>query len=401
MILFFPSEAPWRGEAKEMIAYGVSVTRVPNKIMEDNKLRRKILGIPMFPIVAITLAILLAGGAALAGFMMTREVPSTISVVGVDACEVYADEGLTIPLTDLAFSDIMVGETTDPITFWVRNESDESGYPFYVALSQSGLNSLLTLYEDANGLVPEYSDVLPIPTDSDYQEGYWEAGSPATSILGGIDASVTLVEVADISGFPSSGTLYCEGEAITYTGLRAYEPKGDDTPGYWTEGTSAILAGDIGPTNDFIVISDSSPRFPESGGVVKIDDEMISYGNMRWGGSAQVLEECIRGVEGTLAADHVIDSTVTLMEWVDPIPGSAEILAGFTGCTRGAHDTTAAAHGAVAISQAEWVGETGGDLYELEPQAVLPVTIYLEADPDISRGDYPFTTIIIAQEEMF
>ena len=101
----------------------------------------------------------------------------------------------------------------------------------------------------------------------------------------------------------------------------------------------------------------------------------------------------------SVAAEHAVNSIVTLMAWTDPIPGSPEVLAALTGCARGAEGSTAAAHAdGVAIAQAEWVPETGGDILELYPGEVLPVSVFLVADSGIPRGDYPFITTILAQD---
>lgn len=360
---------------------------------------KRFLGIPI-PVVAVTLAILLVGGGVLAAFFMQRDIPTTISIVGVDEAEVYQDSECTILLTDLAFGDIMPGETTGTMTFYVKNNSDPSGSPFYVALSQTGLDLMLTLVEDANGVVPADPDVLPLVTGSDYEDGYWQAGSPVTTILGGIDASADLIEVASIDGFPSSSLLYCEGEIIFYASLRQYVAEGAEIPGYWqdTAMTSTVLVY-MTSSSDFIAIVPGT--FPDTG-TVRVDNEIISYSSIEVVNSERhELTGIVRGLDGTTATTHNADIAVTWVEWVEPIPGDAEILAAFTGCIRGAEETTAAAHGEVEISQAGWVEETGGSLYELYPGEILPVTVYLEADLAIARGDFPFITIILAQDSPF
>lgn len=372
-------------------------------------MKRRFLGIPI-PIVAIALVVLLTAGGVMAAFFMQRDIGSQVQIVGAGA-EVYQDDACTEPLVELDFGDIEAGATSEPATFYVKNESDE-GYDIYIALSQDDLDPLLTLSEDANGTVPEDPDELPLATGTDYVEGYWQAGSPATTILGGVDLTAPIIEVASIDGFDASGDLYCEGEVIAYTGLRAYVAEGEGTPevpGYWTPVQPEVSLGlknDMSETTtDDIYLGGTELVFTPSGTVL-IDDEAISYTSIRVSApSGQYLEGITRGIDGTTPASHVATTRVYQAEWVEPIPGipgDAEILAAFLSCTRGAHDTTAAAHAnGVAISQADWVGEVGGDTYNLAPNGVLPVVVYLDANSEIDRGDYPFTLFVLAQDTQF
>lgn len=251
-------------------------------------MKKRFLGLPV-PIIAVGLAVLLIGGGVLAALVMQRDIESTVQIVGAGA-EVYQDEACTIPLTTLDFGAIEAGGTTASIPFWVKNESD-GGYDIYLALSQTGLDSLLALFEDSNGAVPEDPAVLQLG------EAGW-------------------VE---------------------------------------TETTTTTRGGDLTPAGTNIQIT-SSAGFPTDGGMVKIDDEIMSYNAIKIAGAYWSLDGLVRGLEGTTAATHASGSVVTLLELANPT---------------------------------------------LAPGEVLPVVVYLEADPTITRADYPFTLTVYAQDIAF
>jgi hypothetical protein len=334
-------------------------------------------------ILAVVLAVLLVGGGVLAAFFWTKSIPSTVKIVGGEV-EAFQDEECTIPLTALDYGELRAGETTDTVTFWLKNIGDD---PLYAAIAQDELDSLLILYQGAGNVVPADPSRLKLQTGTDYVAGYWQAGTPSTTILTGINASATTVEVASITSFTSTGKLYCQGEVIAYTGLRAYQPEGS---GSWQPtATTTTLQYDINTTA--ITVSASNTAFPASG-TIKIEDELISYPSKVDG----QFSNCVRGFASTIAAAHTSGKTITLMTWA---AGSPEVKAAFTGCTRGAEGTVAASHSAsVAISKAEWIGETGGALYNLAAGAKLAVSTYLTADPTITRSDKPFTVIVEAKD---
>ena len=74
-------------------------------------MKRRIYGIPVPIAICLALALMATAG-VMAALLIQRDVPSTVSVVGIDDAEVYSDQACTTPLTSLAFSDIMQGETT-------------------------------------------------------------------------------------------------------------------------------------------------------------------------------------------------------------------------------------------------------------------------------------------------
>jgi hypothetical protein len=335
----------------------------------------------------MVLVLLLVTGGVLAAFLWNKQVPSTVKISGVSGAEAYSNADCTTPLTALDFGAIKPGQTTNPVAFWVKNGSDAGGPSIYVALSQTGLNSLLALYQGTGNVIPVDPSRLKLATGSNYVAGYWQAGTPSTTILTAINNSVNIVEVASISGFAGTGKLYCEGEVIAYIGLRAYVAP---VVGSWTASTPITnLATALGLA-DTEVVPNSATGFPATSGTIKIDNELISYGYKN--GPGTQFFDCIRGFAGTIAAVHSVGATITNMTWT---AGSPEVKAAFTGCARGSDLTTAASHAvSVAIANAQWVGEVGGALYSLAPGGILPVSVYLVANSAIPWADYPFTLII-------
>ena len=131
------------------------------------------------------------------------------------------------------------------------------------------------------------------------------------------------------------------------------------TSSYWQETgvTTVIEGGAVGETSTAIGIDDAT-SFPSSG-MVKIDDELISYASISQPAEYYLLEGCVRGEDGTTPAAHAIGATVTVMEYVS------------------------------------------GDVYNLEPDEVLAVDLYITADPDIARSDKPFTLIVEAKDTAY
>jgi hypothetical protein len=255
-------------------------------------MKRRFLGIPV-PIIAIGLAILLIGGAALAAFLWQKQVPSTVKIIGAEV-EAYQDEACTIPLTALDFGEMRAGETTDPVSFYLKNIGDD---PVYCALAENNLDALLALFEGDGNVVPADPDRLALPTDEDITPGYWQETATTTTLNGNPDATDTHFGVTDTTSFPDSG-------------------------------------------------------------VVKIDNELIYYAVK----TSDQFEGCIRGYADTTATAHSMGATITLMEWVE---------------------------------------ETSEILYDLQPDEVLSVSLYIESDPAITRSDKPFTLIIEAKDTAY
>jgi len=253
-------------------------------------MKKRFLGIPI-PVIVAILAIVLVAGGVMAAWLWQREVPATVKVISAEV-EAYANEGCTIPLTDLDFNGIRAGETSSPVPFWIKNTGDG---PVYCALAQDGLIPELAFYANDN-LVPANPGRSLIVTGSDYEVGYWAEGI-TTSTAETVTATTTSVMVNGLL-FPSSGKI-------------------------------------------------------------KIDSEIMTYGKVTVVGANQRLDDLVRGLEGTTAATHGLEAKVAIVQWV---------------------------------------GETGGDLYDLAPGEVLLVAVHLEANPEIDRGDYPFTVIIEAKD---
>lgn len=268
------------------------------KIKKEDNVRKRFLGIPVGVIIALGLVLLLIGVAGAAGLLvMERDISSTVVIVGAGA-EVYSDPECTTVLTTLDFGAIEAGGVTDPLTFYVENDSDE-GYDIYLALSQTDLNPLLTLYEGEANLVPAHPLNLSVVTGTRSVDGYWTETGITTTLITEVDATAT----------------------------------------------------------DHLLIM-SMAAAPLTDGVVKIDAELILYGEYIGSPSPRMLN-LQRGYDDTTPTTHSVGAIVTLMERIE---------------------------------------SPDEDLYNLAPGAVLPVTVYLEADAGIERGGYPFILTIEAQD---
>jgi hypothetical protein len=173
---------------------------------------KKFLGVPV-SLIIITTAIMLACSAAVAAFLWNQSVPSTVKILGSDVLA-YSDEACTQPLTALTFPDIRAGQTTTPVSFWIKNTGDDT---VYCAMAQSGLDAQLTLNQNGNS-VPADPAWLKLATGSEVIPGYWQATATTTTLAIAINASASTIELANTTGFNGSGMIKIDSELINYTG---------------------------------------------------------------------------------------------------------------------------------------------------------------------------------------
>jgi hypothetical protein len=215
-------------------------------------MKKKFLGIPL-PVIAIFLAIVLVGGAAIAAFLWNKSVPCTVTIIGADI-EAYEDSGCTIELTALDYGDLRAGEQTDPLSFYIKNIGDD---PLYVAIATENLDSLLTLYEGADLLVP--ADPARLALVTGIADPFYQDTLISTTLEGAVNDTDIVLHLA--------GT-------------------------------------------DF---DDQAP----SPGVVRVESELIYYETAVDVGSHVNLSNCQRGYFGTTAAAHASGVDVVLQELVD------------------------------------------------------------------------------------
>jgi hypothetical protein len=224
-------------------------------------MKKRFLGIPI-PIIAVILALTLVAGGVLAAWYFTKEIPGQIQIIGAE-CGVYQDEGCTIPLDALDFGEMRAGDTSDPIPAYIKALGED---PIYLALMESGLDPLLTLYVDGDfvsAAIPTDPDILLLQTGGSVT---YEVTTLNTFSTSPIDAVMTTI-----------GNLY------------------------------------------------TTVGFPDSG-VVKIQDELIYYGSK----TANQFLECVRGYAGTTAAAYAADTDMFLTDEIVEVIyelGPGEVLA--------------------------------------------------------------------------
>lgn len=350
--------------------------------MEVVKVRhKKFLGIPM-PIVAVMLSILLAGG-ALAGIILTRDIPSRVSIVVPYEMTVWEDEACTIELVELDFGKVYANGDTDPLTFYLLNEGDKD---FYIAISQLGLEgNLLTLNWDG---VTE-----TCPPDSFIFEYVLEEQIVEEAYDDWVNSEQTLT--ADMNG--------TAGESIDWI----------------DSGTTERFSVDFGDTKVSPAV-DGTPdvsAFSE-GDIVRLDDEWMLITGFS-GDDAYV----DRGYNGTTIAYHD-QGTVIYIQEVTIIPLDTE-LACSDGSSFSVGDeikvdseemtVTAISGNTLTVIRGTPAAHTAGTaifVWEtipadtiwvkaqipLAPDASMPITLFLSADAEAEKGDVSFTTIINAAD---
>jgi hypothetical protein len=171
---------------------------------------KRFLGVPV-SIIAVVLAVLLVGGGVLAAFFWTRSIPSTVKIIGGEV-EAYENEACTIPLTALDYGEIRAGQTTDPVTFWLKNIGDD---PVYCAIAQDELDALLVLYQGTDTVVPADPARLALRTG----EGGTYIDTGIRDYTFGVTTAVATEYLqcrGNISGFPTSGVVRVDSELIAY-----------------------------------------------------------------------------------------------------------------------------------------------------------------------------------------
>jgi hypothetical protein len=120
--------------------------------------KKRFLGLPV-PIIAVILAVVVASAGVFAGIMLTREIPSHVSIVVPYGLSVWEDEDCTIELTELDFGDIEANGESDYVSFYLKNEGENDSY---IAMSQSGLDgdNLALNWEGQDGSCPPDGQVV-------------------------------------------------------------------------------------------------------------------------------------------------------------------------------------------------------------------------------------------------
>lgn len=174
-------------------------------------MKRRFLGVPL-PIIAIILAVVLVSGAVWAAFLWTASIPSTIQILGGEV-KAFQDEACTIELQELDFGQIRAGETTNTITFYLKNTGDD---PSYCAMAQSNLDSLLNYYRLYEG------EGISVPADPErlaLQIGWLppvETGAEGIlSILFPPDKT-DIIPMTNVASFTASGVVMIDSELIYY-----------------------------------------------------------------------------------------------------------------------------------------------------------------------------------------
>jgi hypothetical protein len=150
--------------------------------------------------------------------MLTREIPSHVSIVVPYGLTVWEDEACTIELTELDFGNIIANGESDYVSFYLKNEGENDTY---IAISQSGLddNHLALNWEDVTGSCPPddmimdvtyyYANVDPIVsfaltgTMDTPAQNYIELGSACTFVVNDVikvEDELMLITVAQGSG---------------------------------------------------------------------------------------------------------------------------------------------------------------------------------------------------------
>ena len=171
---------------------------------------KRFLGIPI-PIIAIVLALVLVGGGVLAAFFWTKSVPSTVTILGGEV-QAFTTEACDTPLTALAFSGIRPGETTTPVSFWIKNIGDD---PAYCALAQSGLDIKLTLNHTTLGVVPADPARLKLLISTTYVNSATSNGLNENLTPSTVDH--ISVAAVNLDAYPASGVVKIDAELIGYS----------------------------------------------------------------------------------------------------------------------------------------------------------------------------------------
>jgi hypothetical protein len=144
--------------------------------------------------------------------------------------------------------------------------------------------------------------------------------NPYTTLSAPVLPADTTMSVADASAFPSAGVVMVDQEVVSYASHTNTTLDGltRGKSGTTAVGHAAIsrvllvspsttLTADLLMADATMTVADAS-AFP-SAGVVLIDQELISYA----GHTNTTLDGLTRGVNGTVAADHALDSQVQVV----------------------------------------------------------------------------------------
>jgi hypothetical protein len=179
--------------------------------MKGRNMKKRFLGIPV-PIIAVILALTLVAGGVLAAWYFTKEIPGQIQIIGAE-CGVYQDEGCTVPLEALDFGSMRAGDTSDPIPAYIKALGED---PIYLALMESGLDPLLTLYVDGDfvsAAIPTDPDILLLIT---FEELIWQETGDTSQNSAAFDEVATSIPGA-LGDFPAAGgVMKVNDELIAY-----------------------------------------------------------------------------------------------------------------------------------------------------------------------------------------
>jgi len=188
--------------------------------------------------------------------------------------------------------------------------------------------------------------------------------TPSTTVTGAHTSSVTTITVGSTTGFNTAGTIKIGTEQITYTGVTATTFTGctrgaNGTTAASYAGTEAVTALNAVDATQTTIPATSTTGFPTAGTIL-IGTEQITY----TGTTATSFTGCTRGANATTAAVHNASDAIyaasqlsvtsttgfssagTILLGSEQITYTGTTATTITGITRGANNTTIAAHAA-------------------------------------------------------
>ena len=119
--------------------------------------------------------------------------------------------------------------------------------------------------------------------------------------------SIGTINVVDTTGFAASGTIVIGSETLTYSAKTGttftITARGEDPGSYYP-------VGQVVAANNVTITVGSTAGFSDTGGLILIDNELITYTSTNTPTNTQ-FQGCLRGASGTVAAAHTTGAIVT------------------------------------------------------------------------------------------
>ncbi len=210
-------------------------------------------------------------------------------------------------------------------------------------------------------------------TSSPGLELSWVEVAAKHVLAGGVGSYNTRIYLAspsslepDLRYFESGQLVSIDDELVAYTSIQGLDDTAPET----------VLAFAVGV--DSTVLRLAIPDgFPESGGWIQIEEEVIVYGSRP--ANSNLLLDCYRGAWGSEAAVHAPGATVSMIEWPCLVD-----------CLRGLYGTRPVSHAAGSTVQEWWCSDRIINPGNGEP-LIIPSTPeeflldLLDADRPLSR----------------